>query len=64
MNKLFKNMSTIFAATLFCAAVFISCEEKKEKTTTTTTTEDVSSVKVKDSMDTGNTRPVISVITP
>ena len=63
MNKLFKNLSTIFTATLFCAAIFISCEEKKEKTTTTTT-EDVSSAEVVDSMDTGKTRPVLTEIRP
>ena len=64
MNKLLNNLSTIFAATLFCAAIFISCEEKNEKTTTTTTTEDVSSAEVVDSMDTGKTRPVLTEIRP
>ena len=59
MNKLFKNLSTIFAATLFCAAIFISCEEKKEKTTTTTTTEEAKTPP-EQPMDSGATRPVIT----
>lgn len=61
MNKIFKNASAIFAATLFCAAIFISCEEKKESTTTTTTPEVTTAAP--DSMmpmDTGSTRPVLT----
>jgi hypothetical protein len=59
MNKLFKNTSAILMATLFCAAVFISCEEKEEKTTTTTTTEEAKA-SPEEPMDSGATRPVIT----
>ena len=64
MNKLLTNFSTILVATLLCAAVFISCEEKKEKTTTTTTEDVTLTPDVNDSMDTGNTRPVLTEIRP
>ncbi len=58
MTKPTSKLVSILAATLFCTALFISCEEKKKETTTTKTTE--STTQKPDSMDTGNVRPVIT----